>query len=170
MHDNFPIMIKRLVHLPKSHSFFLFGPRGSGKSTLLKLHFGIKGDRVLKGPKNTLWIDLLSAETHYKLAQEPDRLLDMWRVHKPKWIVIDEIQKNPALLDTVHKMLEEQNICFALSGSSARKLKRGQANLLAGRALAFHLSPFSFLEIEEHFDGIEFLPWHKGLKKLFQIP
>ena len=144
-------MIKRLLSLPRSHSFFLFGPRGAGKSTLLKSHFGIKGEWAIEGHNHTLWIDLLSAETHYKLAQRPELLLDMWRVHKPKWIVIDEIQKNPALLDIAHKMIEEQKLHFALSGSSARKLKRGQANLLAGRAIALYLSPFCFVEVEKNF-------------------
>ena len=145
-------MIKRLLSLPRSYSFFLFGPRGSGKSTLLKSHFSIKGEGALEGHSHTLWIDLLSAETHYKLAQRPELLLNMWRVHKPKWIVIDEIQKNPVLLDMAHKMIEEQKVKFALSGSSARKLKRGQANLLAGRAIALHLSPFCFVEIKKTFN------------------
>ena len=76
----------------------------------------------------------------------------MWRVHKPKWVVIDEIQKNPVLLDIVHKMIEDHGVKFALSGSSARKLKRGQANLLAGRAIALYLPPFCSMELGKNFN------------------
>ena len=146
MHDNLS-MIVRIVRLSESNSFFLFGPRACGKSTLLKSHF-----RKLLTDKKALWIDLLSPETGYKLSQKPERMLDMWRVHQPPWIVIDEIQRIPSLLDVAHQMIEEKEVCFALSGSSARKLRRGHANLLGGRATALYLAPFSFIEIEQRFD------------------
>ena len=138
--------LERLINLSQNHSFFLFGPRNSGKLTLLKSRFE---KRQAKG--EVLWIDLLEAETQYRLAQNPSLLFDMWSIKKPPWIVVDEVQKIPRLLDTVHKMLEETPVKFALSGSSARKLKRGHANLLGGRALPFYLFPFSFLEIERQF-------------------
>lgn len=136
--------VKRLIHLSQSQSFFLFGPRSVGKSTLLKSHFS-------KVKTATLWIDLLDAETQYRLSQNPSLLIDMWKANTPPWVVIDEVQKNPKLLDTVHKMIEEYKIQFALSGSSARKLKRGYANLLGGRAVSFQLFPFSFFEIKKQF-------------------
>ena len=70
---------------------------------------------------------------------------------KPEWIIIDEIQKNPKLLDVAHKLIFETKIKFALTGSSARKLKRDSANLLAGRAFSFYLHPLSFLELKNDF-------------------
>ncbi|MCY4643162.1 MAG: AAA family ATPase [Bacteriovoracales bacterium] len=136
-----------MIDLTKEQSFFLFGPRNSGKSTLLKTHF-----KELQTKGDILWIDLLDAQIQYQLSQRPSLLMDMWDAKKPPWIVIDEIQKNPKLLDIVHKMMEETSAKFALSGSSARKLKRGHANLLGGRALPFYLFPFSFMELEKKFN------------------
>ncbi len=141
--------IKRLTKLSKTNSFFLFGPRGSGKSTLLRSHFNLSAKNK---PEKVLWIDLLETKTQYQLAQNPEMLLNIWLAHRPKWVVIDEIQKIPGLLDIAHKMLEEKNVKFALSGSSARKLKRGKANLLGGRAASLYLYPFAFLEIEHIFN------------------
>ena len=138
-------MIPRTLSLSRNHSFFLFGPRNSGKSTLLKMHFA-----SINQP--TLWIDLLDAQTHYELSQNPRQLPEMWNADKPPWIIIDEVQKSPILLDTVHKMMEEKDIKFALTGSSARKLKRGNANLLGGRAIPFYLLPLCYNEIVDSFD------------------
>lgn len=136
-------MISRICNLSKQQSFFLFGPRGSGKSTLLKQHF--KGQDVL-------WINLLEQKTEFQLSQDPDHLLEIWKAKKTKWIVVDEVQKIPALLDVAHNGIEEHRILFALTGSSSRKLKRGGANLLAGRAASFQLSPFSSVELGKKFD------------------
>lgn len=136
-------MIARELELPKNNSFFLFGPRGSGKSTLL---------RELFSETDALWINLLDTEQETSLLLNPNSLIDLWRVHKKKWVVIDEVQKVPRLLDVVHNMIESHKIFFALTGSSARKLKRGQANLLAGRAWSFHLYPFSHSELSTQFD------------------
>lgn len=86
------------------------------------------------------------------MAQDPDSLLDLWQIKKCKWIVIDEVQKIPRLLDVVHRGIEEFRIKFALTGSSARKLKRGGANLLAGRAIEKNLFPFSAVELGEDFE------------------
>ena len=142
-------MIERLCKIPKSNSFFLFGPRGCGKSTLLKAHFDAFKEM---GSSQVLWVDLLESKLHYELSQDPERLLEMWAVNKPEWVVIDEVQKIPALLDSVHKGIEEYKIKCALSGSSARKLKKGAANLLGGRAFALSLSTFSFFEVRKIFD------------------
>lgn len=131
-------MIERILKPSKSQSFFLFGPRGSGKSTLLEALFSDKAP---------LWIDLLDQRLEFELSTNPDSLLELWAAKKPKWIVIDEIQKLPRLLEVVHRGIEKFRIHFALTGSSARKLKRGGANLLAGRAAAYSLSPFSVLEL-----------------------
>lgn len=136
-------MIKRICNLSKAQSFFLFGPRGSGKTTLLKSHF--KGEKVL-------WINLLDQKTEFQLSQNPDHLLEIWQSQKTKWIIVDEIQKIPSLLDVVHNGIESHRIHFALTGSSSRKLKRGGANLLAGRAASFQLFPFSSLELKDEFN------------------
>lgn len=136
-------MISRLCKPSKSQSFFLFGPRGSGKSTLLKDLFG---------PEEVLWINLLDQKTEFTLTQNPDDLLAQWKSTKTKWIVIDEVQKIPRLLDVAHRGIEDHKIRFALTGSSARKLKRGGANLLAGRAASYALAPFTALELGTNFN------------------
>ncbi len=136
-------MIHRNIKLPESQSFFLFGPRGSGKSTLLKQHFQ---------HKKVLWLDLLNQRTEFELSQDPDRLLDLWKKNRAPWIVVDEVQKIPRLLDVAHRGIEEHRIRFALTGSSARKLRRGGANLLAGRAVERQLHPFSAMELKNEFD------------------
>lgn len=139
-------MYARLVNLSKSNSFFLFGARATGKSTHLQQFF-------LK-EKNLLFIDLLDSELERTLSANPSRLLEMVEASKDKisWIFIDEIQKIPKLLDIVHKLIFEQKLKFALTGSSARKLKRGNANLLAGRAFSFKLHPLTFLELADDFN------------------
>lgn len=135
-------MIQRFSKLSKSQSFFLFGPRGCGKSTLLKSHF--EGE-------SCLWVDLLNQKYELELSLNPDLLLEMWKIKKNKWIVIDEVQKIPKLLDVVHRGIEESKIKFALTGSSSRKIKRGSGNLLAGRAASFQLQTFSALELGAQF-------------------
>jgi predicted AAA+ superfamily ATPase len=154
-------MYKRLTELPSKQSFFLFGPRGCGKSTLIKNHFK---------NKDHLWINLLDQKLDLELNNNPDGILEMWSSKKTDWIVIDEVQKIPKLLDVVHRGIEDYKIKFALTGSSARKLKRGRANLLAGRAASLLLSPFSALEIQKEFEltkALKFglLPqyWSEGL-------
>lgn len=140
----------------------MFGMRGSGKSTLLK-------GRLLG--KNILWVDLLLAEEELKYRTNPDilknEILALIKLRKkPERVVIDEVQKVPALLDVVHHLIEEHKIKFALTGSSARKLKRGGANLLAGRAFVFNLFPLSSIELGSDFDLNVFLSWG-GLPALF---
>ncbi|MEK7122825.1 MAG: AAA family ATPase [Patescibacteria group bacterium] len=139
-------MVKRLLKLPKNHSFFLFGPRGAGKTTLLK---------ELLPKEETYFIDLLNIETEMRYAHRPQTFAEELRALSPsiRWVVIDEVQKMPFLLDEVHRYIEEYNdkLLFALTGSSARKLKRGQANLLAGRAFTYSLGPFTQHELGEQF-------------------
>lgn len=129
-------MLHRIINLPKSRSFFLFGARGTGKSTLLRGHFDAA---------ECLWIDLLAPETEQALALEPSRLKAQVAAlpKRIKYVVIDEVQKVPALLDVVHSLIENRAVTqnFILTGSSARKLKAGGANLLAGRAVVRELFP-----------------------------
>lgn len=137
-------MKNRLLVLPKQYSFFLFGARGVGKSTLLRQRFN---------KKNAFWIDLLHPATEKRYAIQPELLLNEVKAlpENIHYVVIDEIQKIPKLLDVVHSLIESTQKYFVLTGSSARKLKQSGANLLAGRAFVKQLYPFSFLEIEDQF-------------------
>jgi predicted AAA+ superfamily ATPase len=130
-------MYARKLQPPKS-AFFLFGPRGVGKSTWLKNTLD-----------NALFIDLLPGATQIQFAKDPSMLSARVRTRpKREWVVIDEIQKVPALLDEVHSLMENHGYKkFAMSGSSARKLKRGGANMLAGRAVRRALFPFTSSEV-----------------------
>lgn len=137
-------MYKRSVDL--SHlktSFFLWGPRQVGKTSLLHLSF-----------PGAIWIDLLRSENFIKYQQEPSRLRQelLGLKKSTEWVVIDEVQKNPELLDEVHWLIENSNLKFALCGSSARKLKRGHANLLGGRALRRELFGLTATELGVDFD------------------
>ena len=138
-------MIERLIDLPGRRSFFLFGARGTGKSTLLRRRFS---------GGNILWIDLLDPEQEDRYARGPEQLSHEIAAanRRPEWVVIDEIQKVPKLLDVAHREIERRGPKFALTGSSARKLKRGGANLLAGRAFVCHLFPLTRAELGERFD------------------
>ncbi len=149
MHYYLDTMYTRIINLTKSNSFFLFGPRGTGKSTLLKSIFSNIS------PSKILFLDLLDPTTEREFSRSPERLLEVvnsyTETNRPEWITIDEIQKIPKLLDVVHKIIFEKNIKFALTGSSARKLRRDAANLLAGRAFSFYLYPLTFLELADDF-------------------
>jgi len=127
-------------------SFFLFGPRGTGKTSWIQANFS-----------DALYIDLLKTRDYALLQADPSRLEAMVLAHNSQWTVIDEVQKIPALLDEVHRLIENHQRCFVLSGSSARKLKRGGANLLAGRAILYYMHPLIATEIGESFDLIKAL-------------
>jgi predicted AAA+ superfamily ATPase len=140
--------IPRLLNRPE-RSFFLFGPRGTGKSTWL--------GRVLA---DAIRFDLLDFSLFLELSRDPHRLEAMiGDLAAGGWVVLDEIQKIPALLDEVHRLMESRRWRFALCGSSARKLKRGGANLLAGRALTLSMESFSAHELSREFDLEAALNW-----------
>ncbi|MCX6128472.1 MAG: AAA family ATPase, partial [Proteobacteria bacterium] len=132
-------MLKRLIKIDilPSESFFMWGPRQVGKSTLLRSLF----------PASHI-IDLLQADSFIRYSNRPQLLREelLAMAEKPNRIVIDEIQKIPLLLDEIHFLIERHQYAFALCGSSARKLKRGHANLLGGRALRFELTGLSAAE------------------------
>lgn len=136
-------MFKRnLTSLSKLETFFLWGPRQTGKTTLLKSTF-----------PEVLWIDLLKAEEFRRYTEHPERLREETATIKtPSFIVIDEVQKVPALLDEVHWLIENRGINFALCGSSARKVKKGHANLLGGRAIRHEMHGLVSTEIGSDFD------------------
>jgi predicted AAA+ superfamily ATPase len=134
-------MFTRVLKLP-NQSFFLFGPRGTGKSSWLK-----------KALPDACWYDLLLEKEFLKLLSSPDVLIQEVSALAEKgnlWVVIDEIQRLPKLLNSVHSLIfkYEQRVSFALSGSSARKLKRNEANLLAGRAVNRLMFPLTMREME----------------------
>lgn len=133
-------MFQRIL-TPKTRSFFLFGPRGCGKSTWIRAHF-----------PNAKLYDLLSTRESLRLVRDPGLIYDeLSHLPKNSWVVIDEVQKVPALLDEVHRLIEDHGLRFVLSGSSARKLRRGGVNLLAGRARTAHLFPLVSRELKNEF-------------------
>jgi predicted AAA+ superfamily ATPase len=137
-------MTFRRLLKPPAHSFFLFGPRGTGKSTWLKEHFAA----------SPLWIDLLKSSEYLKYQRNLSSFAEeVGALKKGAWVIIDEVQKLPGLLDEIHSIIFERKgeISFALSGSSARKLKKSHANLLAGRALAKKMFCLSCLEMGDEF-------------------
>ena len=142
------IYIKRLLDVP-NRSFFLFGPRGVGKSTWLE-----------KTMQDAVFFNLLDSSLYLELSQNPTNLEALaGNIPEGSWIVIDEIQKIPTLLDEVHRLMEKKGWRFALCGSSARKLRRGGVNLLGGRAVTRNLDAFSYAELGEAFDLDFSLQW-----------
>ncbi|MBS1258345.1 MAG: hypothetical protein MAG551_01403 [Candidatus Scalindua arabica] len=134
---------KRKLQLPDSgdETFFLWGARQTGKSTLLK-----------KTYPRALWIDLLKSEEYRRYIEHPEYLREEIARSGAGFVVIDEIQKVPAILDEVHWLHENRKIQFALCGSSARKLRKGHANLLGGRGVRYELFGFSASELRSRFD------------------
>ncbi len=132
--------LPRTINLPKllaKKSFFLFGPRATGKSTVIRQQVS----------KSSTIIDLLDSRLFLRLSTAPFELESLIDAGKGDLVVIDEIQRIPELLNEVHRLIENRKISFLLTGSSARKLRRGQANLLAGRVWQSQLFPFSWKEL-----------------------
>ncbi|MBI1883554.1 MAG: ATP-binding protein [Chlamydiae bacterium] len=131
---------QRLFYPPKS-SFFLLGVRGVGKSTLIKHVF-----------KNAKIINLLDEALYQLYLSKPQSFVEDLSLVKPgDWVVVDEVQRLPQLLNEVHRFIEEKKIKFALLGSSARKLRRAGVNLLGGRALQKWMHPFLLEELGDDF-------------------
>lgn len=121
-------------------SCFLFGPRQTGKSSLIRHE--LDSSKVY---------NLLDSATLLALSRNQQKIRQEL-TPRDRIIVIDEIQKLPSLLDEVHFLIEEKGLRFLLTGSSARKLRRGGVNLLGGRARSRHLHPFIHDELEKQFD------------------
>ena len=124
------------ISLPKGQSAFLWGPRRTGKTYWLK--------KCFLRPEHH-FIDLLKTDVYFEYASRPSLLRERW---KGRLTVIDEIQKAPLLLDEIHWLIENKSASFLLTGSSAGKLRRSHANLLAGRAWRFEMAPLSFYEVK----------------------
>jgi predicted AAA+ superfamily ATPase len=150
-------MVMRALALPEhpKESFFLWGPRQTGKSSLLRSRY-----------PDAIWIDLLRSDDFVRYATRPSLLREeLIDVPRDRTVVIDEVQKVPALLDEVHWLIEQRGLRFALCGSSARRVKRGHANLLGGRAVRYELLGLVSTELGASFDVVRavnhgFLPRH----------
>ena len=140
--------LNRILKVPEQ-SFFLLGPRGSGKSTWLKATF-----------PDAYVIDLLSEAVYQRLLANPGHFADELRaVASGRWVIVDEVQRLPGLLNEVHRLIEDKRHHFVLCGSSARKLKRAGVNLLGGRALRRSMHPFVPGEVGGQFDLEEALQY-----------
>lgn len=139
-------MFHRLINPFKNNSFFLFGARSTGKTTLL--------NKCFSNIKNVFKINLLDYNLEKKYLSNPNIFIQEINANKiePEWVFIDEIQKVPSLLNIIHTFSNSSKIKFAVTGSSARKLKRGVSNLLAGRLFVFNLYPLTSIEIGASFD------------------
>ena len=154
-------MFKRNLKLPSagSETFFLWGPRQVGKSALL-----------MQSYPDARWIDLLKNEEFRRYAARPELLrqeVEAGGPGQPRQIVIDEVQKVPSLLDEAHWLIENRGLHFALCGSSARKVKRGGANLLGGRATRYELHGLTAGELGDDFDLDRILN-HGYLPRMYQ--
>ncbi|MBM3245951.1 MAG: ATP-binding protein [Candidatus Omnitrophica bacterium] len=134
-------MYSRLLIPPKAKSFFLFGPRGTGKTTWAKATF----------PK-AIYLDLLEAEVFNDLLANPQRLEHFIPQDFNDWVIIDEVQRIPELLNEAHRLIEKYKYKFILTGSSVRKLRRRGQNLLGGRALTYSLHPLTAAELGKDFN------------------
>jgi len=154
-------MFHRILIPSKSSSYFLFGARGTGKTTLLQTLFK---------PDEALFINLLDPEEEDLFIKQPDQLHHRLATVKEeiKWIVLDEIQRVPRLLDIVHELTQTSRFRFVMTGSSGRKLKRGASNLLAGRAFVYNLYPLVMTEIGDRFSLRDTLEWGT-LPRVFQF-
>jgi uncharacterized protein len=154
-------MYKRLLDLPRSPqtSFFLWGPRQTGKTTLLKACY-----------PDAWRIDLLKTDELVRYLKQPSLLREQVASLPAKTlVVVDEIQKAPVLLDEIHYLIQERQTVFALCGSSARKVRRGHANLLGGRAVRYELLGLVAEELGDDFTIERFvntgpLPEHYGAR------
>ncbi len=130
------------LDLPAGQSAFLWGPRKVGKTTLLAERF-----------PQSAHFDLLDTRRFVQYLREPwtfaEQVMALPEEQRRQPIIVDEVQKAPAILDEVHRLIETEGLTFVLCGSSARKLKRGGANLLGGRAWRFELHPLSWRELPE---------------------
>jgi len=129
--------ILQLAPLLAMKSFFLFGPRATGKTTLIRQQLA----------ETATIIDLLDSRYFLRLSSAPHELESIIAAAPADIIVIDEIQRIPELLNEIHRLIESQNLTFLLTGSSARKLRRGKANLLAGRVWSAGMFPLIYQEI-----------------------
>lgn len=124
------------IQLPPNRSAFLWGPRKTGKTYWINRHYS-----------DCIIIDLLKTDVFADYASRPSLLRERYRTHQGL-IIIDEIQMVPDLLNEIHWLIENSDVSFLMTGSSARKLRRGHANLLGGRAWRYAMAPLTYMETE----------------------
>lgn len=140
-------MFERSLRLPPagSENFFLWGPRQTGKTTLLRQRYGA-----------SRWVDLLKADEFRRYVTRPEALREEIEAEnrggRPLHVVVDEVQKVPALLDEIHWLIEHREVTFALCGSSARRVRRAGVDLLGGRALRYEMRGLTSHELDADFD------------------
>ncbi|MFH1878520.1 MAG: AAA family ATPase [Candidatus Omnitrophota bacterium] len=131
------------INLPETQSAFLWGPRKTGKSTYLKARF-----------PDSIVYDFLKTDLFIEMSKNPallrEQLLSKSKEQLKHPVILDEVQKVPQVLDEVHWLIENKGLSFILCGSSARKLKRGHANLLGGRAWRYEMFPFVTAELKKY--------------------
>ena len=156
-------MFERILILSKNYSSFLFGARSTGKTTYLQKHCS---------HETTYTIDLLDIEIEDRLSQNPSLLKSILDQLNSNYthVIIDEIQKIPRLLDVIHQYIQknESRFFFILTGSSAKKLKAGGADLLAGRAFLYNMFPLTYCELGESFDIPTYLHYG-GLPGIYHL-
>ncbi len=133
-------MTPRLLRIPADKSVLLLGPRGTGKSTWVR-----------EAVRPEVFVDLLEGDRYHRLLARPHEL-EALLAPGVRTVAIDEVQRVPELLHEVHRLIEARGVRFVLTGSSARKLRRGGVNLLAGRALTARMHPFTAAELGDRFD------------------
>ena len=133
-------MYARNLKPSSEQSYFLLGPRGVGKSWFVENTY-----------KKALLFDLLDSDIYTKLIASPNLLSEYIPSSFKQWIIIDEIQKIPELLNEIHRLIEKRKLKFILTGSSARKLKSKNVNLLAGRAVTEYMYPLTVEELKKDF-------------------
>ena len=134
-------MFTRLLNAPEGKSFFLFGPRGTGKTSWVR-----------QALPEAVYLDLLESDLYIELLSSPQRIETRIPPGHRGWVVLDEVQRIPDVLNEVHRLIEKKRLRFALTGSSGRKLRRKGVNLLAGRALTLRMHPLTIPELGTAFD------------------
>ncbi len=140
-------MYQRTLVTPRN-SFFLFGPRATGKSTWIDKEFS-----------NALKINLLLSKDFLALSRNPGLIRQWIDSEKSEWVIVDEVQKLPILLDEIHQLIYEDKAKFVLTGSSARKIKKENGNMLAGRASAKNFFTLTSKELNFDFNVEEILAY-----------
>lgn len=157
-------MIKRMANIPETQHFFMLGPRQTGKTTLIKEYLANKGS-------NHLFINLAEEDKFFKYLKNPSlirsEVQSSIKNQKISEVFIDEVQRVPAILNEVQSLIDTSSVRFILTGSSARKLKHGAANLLGGRAVLRELFPLTYLELSDQF-SLEQILRFGSLPRIFQ--
>lgn len=157
-------MIKRMANIPETQHFFMLGPRQTGKTTLIKEYLANKGS-------NHLFINFAEEDKFFKYLKNPSlirsEVQSSIKNQKISEVFIDEVQRVPAILNEVQSLIDTSSVRFILTGSSARKLKRGAANLLGGRAVLRELFPLTYLELSDQF-SLEQILRFGSLPRIFQ--